>query len=106
MMALTSRSSLIWVCTVCPDLSVRKLRITENLGFLKMRLKYTTIMAIFAWNDSEWNEPRHEKTYLMPYAANKGTDKPAHPRSLISAFIVRCLDNITPIGATSEIWWV
>ena len=31
---------------------------------------------------------------FMPYANNKGTDQPAHPRSLISAFIVRCLDSI------------
>ena len=30
----------------------------------------------------------------MPYANNKGADQPAHPRSLISAFVVRCLDSI------------
>ena len=30
----------------------------------------------------------------MPYANNKGADQPAHPRSLISAFVVRCLDRI------------
>ena len=35
-------------------------------------------------------EPGHEKMYLMPYANNKGADQPAHPRSLISAFVVRC----------------
>ena len=28
----------------------------------------------------------------MPYAINKGADQPAHPRSLISAFVVRCRD--------------
>ena len=46
-------------------------------------------------------EPRHAKTCLMPYANNKGADQPAHPRSLISAFVrslisafvVRCLDS-------------
>ena len=32
-------------------------------------------------------ELRHEKTCLMPYANNKGADQPAHPRSLISAFV-------------------
>ena len=31
---------------------------------------------------------------VLPYANNKGADQPAHPRSLISAFVVRCLDNI------------
>ena len=30
----------------------------------------------------------------MPYANNKGADQPAHPRSLISTFVVRCLDRI------------
>ena len=28
---------------------------------------------------------------------NKGTDQPAHPRSLIGAFVVRCLDSIIPL---------
>ena len=34
----------------------------------------------------------HEKMCLMSYANNKGADQPAHPRSLISACVVRCLD--------------
>ena len=29
----------------------------------------------------------HAKMCLMPYANTKGTDQPAHPRSLISAFV-------------------
>ena len=36
------------------------------------------------------NEPGHGKFCLMPYANNRGTDQPAHPRSLISVFFVRC----------------
>ena len=39
----------------------------------------------------------------MPYANNKGTDQPAHPRSLISAFIVRYQDSILPLFAVAEI---
>ena len=34
-----------------------------------------------------------ENLYMI-YANNKGADQPAHLRSLISAFIVHCLDNI------------
>ena len=34
----------------------------------------------------------------MPYANNKGADQPAHPRSLISAFVVCCLDNISLVS--------
>ena len=39
-------------------------------------------------------EPGHEKTCLMSYANNKGADQPAHPRSLISTFVVRYLDSV------------
>ena len=40
---------------------------------------------------------------FMPYANNKGADQPAHPRSLISIFVVRCLDSIIPILAIAQI---
>ena len=39
----------------------------------------------------------------MQYANNKGADQPAHPRSLISTFFVRCLDSIIHILAKSKI---
>ena len=42
-------------------------------------------------------EPGHEKTCFISYANNKGTDQPAHLRSLISAFFVRCLDSTKPL---------
>ena len=40
---------------------------------------------------------------LMSYANNKGADQPAHPRSLISAFVVHCLDSIIPLDSIAEI---
>ena len=40
---------------------------------------------------------------VLPYANDKGADQPAHPRSLISAFVVRCLDSIIPSVSISEI---
>ena len=49
------------------------------------------------------NEPGHEEMYLMPYANNKGADQPAHPRSLISALVVRCQDRMIPLVYISEI---
>ena len=50
-------------------------------------------------------QPRHEKTcfFFWPYANNKCTDQPAHPRSLISAFVIRCLDSIIPQVSISKI---
>ena len=39
----------------------------------------------------------------MSYANNKGADQPAHSRSLISAFAVRCLDSIISLDSIAEI---
>ena len=39
----------------------------------------------------------------MPYANNKGADQPAHSRSLISVFVVRCLDSKIALVSISEI---
>ena len=38
------------------------------------------------------------RNLFLPYANNKG-----HPRSLISAFVVRCFDSIIPVVAMYEI---
>ena len=48
-------------------------------------------------------EPRHDQTCLLPYANNKAADSLAHPRSLISAFVVRCLDSIISLLVIAEI---
>ena len=48
-------------------------------------------------------EPDHEKMCLKSYANNKDADQPAHPRSLISAFVVRCLDSIISLDSIAEI---
>ena len=47
-------------------------------------------------------EPGHEKTCLMSYANNKGAYQPAHSRSLINAFVFRCLDSIS-LNSIAEI---
>ena len=39
----------------------------------------------------------------LSYANNKGADQPVHPHSLISTFVVRCLDCIIPLLAKSKI---
>ena len=48
-------------------------------------------------------EPRREKTCLRSFASNKGTDQPAHPRSLISAFVIRFFESTISKLTTSEI---
>ena len=49
------------------------------------------------------NGPRREKTCLRRFANNKGADQPAHPRRLISAFVIRFLESTISKLATSEI---
>ena len=39
----------------------------------------------------------------MSYANNIGADQPAHPRSLISAFVVHCLDSVMSLVPVIEI---
>ena len=39
------------------------------------------------------NEPHREKTCLLGFVNNTGADQPPHPRSLISAFVIRFLEN-------------
>ena len=46
---------------------------------------------------------RHEKRCLQGFANNKGPDQPVHPRSLISAFVIRLLKSVTSRLAFSEI---
>ena len=48
-------------------------------------------------------KPGHEKMCLMSYANNKGADQPAHPCSLTSAFIVRCLDSVMSLVSVTKI---
>ena len=47
--------------------------------------------------------PRREKTCLRRFENNKGADQPGHPRSLISAFVIRFLESAIFNLATGEI---
>ena len=47
--------------------------------------------------------PRREKTCLRGFANNTGADQPAHPRSLISAFVIRLMKSIICKLAIGEI---
>ena len=46
--------------------------------------------------------PRREKTCLRGFMNNTGADQTAHPRSLISAFVIRVLESTICKRATSE----
>ena len=44
-----------------------------------------------------------QKTCLQGFGNNKGADQPAHPRSLISAFVIPLLESTISRLAMSEI---
>ena len=46
--------------------------------------------------------PRRERTCLRRCTNNKGADHPAHPRSLISSFIIRSSESIISMLTTSK----
>ena len=52
----------------------------------------------------EVNGPRREQTCLRGFANNKGADQPAHPRILISAFVIRLLESFISRLASREIF--
>ena len=45
----------------------------------------------------------HAKTCLKPDANSEGANQPAHPRSLISTFVVRCLGSMICLLAISKV---
>ena len=91
---------MIWIYTVCLDLSVRKLR-----RIIKVYLKFgdVTSFQLHFWHFEKIGNFGRAKMCLMPYANNKGADQPAHPRSLISTFVVHCLDSVICILALSKV---
>ena len=50
-------------------------------GYRELLLITTKYVHLLYW-------PRHEKTCLRGFANNTGADQSAHPRSLISAFVI------------------
>ena len=77
---------------------------TNKLCFNKLQLK--SFMYLLIWNHlkkkrfSYFNEtlsygPHRHKTCLREFANNKGADQPAHPRRLISTFVIRLMENIS-----------
>ena len=40
---------------------------------------------------------------VLSYVNNKSADQPAHPRSLVSAFVVRCVDSMIPMLAKTKL---
>ena len=68
----------------------------NNKNFFKITTYIDGYSAIF-----QVDRQRAEPEQNQPYANNKGADQPVHLRSLISAFVVRCLDSISKFQAST-----
>ena len=77
----------------------------QHLNSWRPRICYicTGLYTVLNIRSPKTNEPDHEKMCLMSYVNNKGADQPAHPHSLISAFVVRCLDSIISLDSIAKI---
>ena len=60
---------------------------TEYIGQLSSHVDF----KVFCYFHRTICGPRREKTCLRGFGNNTGADQPAHPRSLISAFVIRVL---------------
>ena len=72
-----------------------------NVERLASKLKFASSKLSYLY--SRGNGPRRVKTCLRGFGKKKGADQPAHPRSLISAFVIGLLESIISGLATSEI---
>ena len=74
-------------------------------GWSESSLGAHATLLVLSWGGSynvsgltvRFYEPHNDNTCFMSYANNKDADQPAHPRSLISVFVIRCLDSMIPI---------
>ena len=69
----------------------------SHLGLHNLPRSVCPILGITTIWATSW------ENLFVPYANNKGTDQPVHPRSLISAFVVCCLDSLIPLVSISGI---
>ena len=75
---------------------------TRRVIWVLFSFSFMPIHLLFAMR--KWLiEPGLGTMCLIPYANNKGADQPAHPRSLISTFVFRCLDSMICILALSKV---
>ena len=65
------------------------------------KIRVTALIFFSSLSDKTW--ATSWENLFIPYGNNKGADQPVRPRSLISAFVVRCLDSIIPLVSKSKI---
>ena len=69
--------------------------------YSNLRIMIASFEIFMAMSNLIWATPW--ENLFMPYEINKGTDQPAHMRSLICAFVVCWLNSIIPLVSISKI---
>ena len=110
-----SEYSITWACLLIQDTRqykcslvffITKLHDTQLYSYILLCLQTTVGLRICrkgmfcCWNEVS----RALRKCVLSYVNNKGADQPAHPHSLISAFVVRCLGSIISLVSISEIF--
>ena len=75
----------------CSMFCIEEMQTSGMLGFIKGNY------------NGNVNWPHREKTCLRRFENNTGADQTSHPRSLISAFVIRLLERIISKLAQNEI---
>ena len=98
-----SLRALWWSFLPCSSIQAFKIKQTlpdwylsyqSNLSFLNDPRLVWCIVILLDFSIKQLIWASSWKNLFIPYANNKGADQPAHPRSLIRTFVVRCLDSI------------
>ena len=71
---------------------------------LESTLSAETGKQELAWEIEPFMWATSWENLFMPYANNKGAEQPAHSRSLISDFVVHCLDSISLVSIFAISW--
>ena len=105
---LTGRYSIqmLTKSSACPVKNMIQCKAVQVLvvnWYFVVKDMYIQVQLLFKSFSMTLYGPQREKTCLRGLANNTGADQPAHPRSLISAFVIRFLKSVISKLATSEI---
>ena len=87
----------LWICVLTGHTG-------HFVGFVMHWLIYFHDCHNQKYHNSKW--ALSWENMLVLYATNKGADQPAHPRSLSSTFVGRCLDSIISLVSIFAISWL
>ena len=97
-------SSGLWHpgCDVGEDIPLAR-EVEDRLD--ELEVPYFTIISVTRpyRTDTPFNWATSWENLFKLYANNKGADQPVNPRSLVNAFVFRCLDSIILLLAIAEI---